>query len=156
MIKINLKGDYIDESVKGIFLKLANSIIPNLQGINFELYDARNTKIPITEENIYQFLISKDFYKYNYKVYGNFEGITNEIIKDWLALPCGNAISSLYKPRITSKEHYKDFFEKHNSYNKEFFDNLKLFQQNNNNITAKNKPNFLKINYPSYYSIVNC
>lgn len=154
MIKINLRDDYLDEIIEGIFLKLAKSIIEKLQDVNLELYDDMNNLKPINLDNIYKFLISKNFYKYNYNIYSNNHYITDAMIKDWLALPCDRVISSLIDPNCKSNEKYKEFNRKYSFCCKEFFCNLKEFQKINKKITSKNKENFLKEYYPLYSQMV--
>lgn len=155
MIKINLKEDYIDEKVKEIFLKLTESIIKKLQNCVLALYDDTDAKIQINVDSIYKFLISKDFYKYNYIIYSHIEGITNDMVKNWLELPSGYAISSFLKPQAKSKKQYRDFYEKYSSCNKEFFDNLKIFFSKDKNLKASQKREFLKKYYPVYNLIVD-
>lgn len=162
MIKINIEEDYIDVKINTIFNELAKSIVKKLKGVQIDFYDEEDTLVAINEVNIYNFLTSKNFSKYDYKIYGKRETISNEIVRDWLTLQCGGAISSVLKPRNNSNIQYKEFYNKYRSVSGEFFSYLEEFNEQlkvnpnkSHKISIENKREFLEKYYPSYYCMVD-
>ncbi|MFI3227953.1 MAG: hypothetical protein R3Y09_11195 [Clostridia bacterium] len=115
MIKINLQDNYITHEIKSIFQNIAKKIVREINPEFIKILTPESTNLDITDENIYRFLISSDYFKYKFSISSHTgNSMQDEEIRSFLNLPTTKWVKSKRNSNLICRQFNEKYYNNYN------------------------------------------